>query len=72
LEKRTKQLDPEIVQVLHRKNVKIKPGYKVKRKREIERLTNKKKRNMIQQEIRDQKKERAKAKQRERALDTEK
>ncbi|WZU03024.1 C-terminal helicase domain-containing protein [Erysipelothrix sp. D19-032] len=66
IHKRTKQLDPEVVQILNRKNVKVKPGYKKKRKREIESLMQKKRRDMIRNEIREQKKERAKERQRER------
>ncbi|WP_159648531.1 DEAD/DEAH box helicase [Erysipelothrix aquatica] len=66
IQKRTKQLDPEVVQILNRKNVKVKPGYKKKRKREIESLMQKKRRDMIRNEIREQKKERAKERQRER------
>ena len=48
-----------------RKPKKVKPGYKKKRKREIEQLVRKEKRAMIQQDIKRQKKERAKQAQRE-------
>ncbi|QIK70160.1 DEAD/DEAH box helicase [Erysipelothrix sp. HDW6C] len=65
IQKRTKQLDPEVVQILHRKNVTVKPGYRRKRKMEIESLMQKKRRDMIRNEIREQKKERARARQKE-------
>lgn len=48
-----------------RKPKKVKPGYKKKRKREIEKLVRKEKRAIIQQDIKRQKKERAKQAQRE-------
>ena len=48
-----------------RKPKKVKPGYKKKRKREIEQLVRKEKRAIIQQDIKRQKKERAKQAQRE-------
>jgi Superfamily II DNA and RNA helicases len=48
-----------------RKPTKVKPGYKKKRKREIEKLVKKEKRAIIQADIRRQKKERAKQAQRE-------
>lgn len=48
-----------------RKPAKVKPGYKKKRKMEIEKLVKKEKRNIIQRDIRRQKKERAKQAQRE-------
>lgn len=48
-----------------RKPKKVKPGYKKKRKREIEKLVKKEKRAIIQQDIKRQKKERAKQAQRE-------
>ncbi|QIK57644.1 DEAD/DEAH box helicase [Erysipelothrix sp. HDW6A] len=63
VQKRTKKLDPEVVQVLNRKNQKVKPGYKKKRKQEIESMMQRKRRDMIRAEIRDQKKARAKARQ---------
>ena len=62
---RTRSLDPEVTQILNRKNVKVKPGYKKARKHQIEELMNKKRRDMIRAEIRDQKKQRAKLKQQE-------
>lgn len=48
------------IQSIVRKPAKVKPGYKKKRKRQIEQLVRKEKRNIIQQDIRRQKKERAK------------
>lgn len=48
-----------------RKPKKVKPGYKKKRKREIEKLVKKEKRAIIQADIKRQKKERAKQAQRE-------
>lgn len=57
--------DPAIVQILNRKDKKVKPGYKKKRKQQIEQIKNQKRRSQIQDEIRKQKKERAKEKQRE-------
>ncbi|MEG0327879.1 MAG: DEAD/DEAH box helicase [Erysipelothrix sp.] len=68
IEKRTKKVDPEVAQILNRKKIKVKPGYKVKRKREIDDMMSRKKRAMIREEIRLQKKERAKAKQKEREM----
>ena len=56
--------DPAIVQILNRKDKKVKPGYKKKRKQQIEQIKNQKRRSQIQDEIRKQKKERAKEKQR--------
>ena len=46
------------VQSIVRKPTKVKPGYKKKRKREIDTIVRKQKRTMIQQDIRRQKKER--------------
>lgn len=62
-QKKDDPLEKEIGKIVHRKKMKVKPGYKAKRKREIEQLKRKAKRNMIQEEIKKQKKERAKAKQ---------
>lgn len=59
------ETEKEIAKVLHRKNRKVKPGYKVKRKAEIEKLKRKAKRSFVQEEIQKQKKERAIQKQRE-------
>lgn len=55
-------LEKEIGKIVNRKKVKVKPGYKAKRKQEVEKLKRKAKRNIIQEDIRRQKKERAKAK----------
>lgn len=64
-EKRSRgQLDPEITTKLRRKNVKVKPGYKKKHKAKIEKAMKHKRRKMIQDDIKRQKKERAKARQR--------
>ena len=52
------------VQKIIKKPVKVKPGYKKKRKREIETLVRKQKRAIIQKDIARQKKERAKMNQR--------
>jgi len=49
------------VQSIIRKPKKVKPGYKKKRKREVEQVVRKQKRAMIQNDIRRQKKERARA-----------
>lgn len=53
-------LEIEIGKIVNRKKKQVKPGYKTKRKREVETLKRKAKRNMIQEDIRRQKKERAK------------
>lgn len=63
--KKVKKDDPlevEIGKIVNRKKVKVKPGYKAKRKAEVAKLKRKAKRNMIQEDIQRQKKERAKAK----------
>lgn len=56
-------LSAEINKIVKRKKQKVKPGYKAKRKQEVEKLKRKAKRALIQQDIQRQKKERAKAKQ---------
>ncbi len=56
-------LEKELAKVVHRKNQKVKPGYKKKRQNQIDRLKRKAKRAMVQDSINTQKKERAKAKQ---------
>lgn len=64
--KKVKADDPlsaEINKIVKRKKQKVKPGYKAKRKQEVEKLKRKAKRALIQQDIQRQKKERAKAKQ---------
>lgn len=66
-EKKKKKDDPlekEIAKRITKKNQKVKPGYKKKRKEEISKLKRKARRQMIQNEIKAQTKERAKAKQR--------
>ncbi|MBO6047374.1 MAG: DEAD/DEAH box helicase [Erysipelotrichaceae bacterium] len=60
------ELEREVQKII-RRPTKVKPGYKKKRKREIEKLYRKQKRNIIQRDIQRQKKERAKQKQREKA-----
>lgn len=64
-------LEIEIGKIVNRKKVKVKPGYKAKRKQEVATLKRKAKRNMIQEDIRRQKKERAKAKSIEKGLTNE-
>ncbi|MGL5978765.1 MAG: DEAD/DEAH box helicase [Erysipelotrichaceae bacterium] len=56
-------LEKEIAKIVHRKKQVVKPGYKKRRQSEIDRLKRKAKRNMIQEDIAKQKKERAKTKQ---------
>lgn len=66
-EKKKRKEDPlekEIAKRVAGKKSKVKPGYKKKRKEEISNLKRKQKRQMIQDEIKAQVKERAKAKQR--------
>ena len=53
------------ISAIVRKPAKVKPGYKKKRKRQIEAMVQKERRAMIKQDIRRQKKERAKQAQRE-------
>lgn len=65
--KRVRKDDPlekEISKIVNNKKVKVKPGYKKKRKEQVAKLKRKAKREMIQQEIRKQAKEKNKAKQR--------
>lgn len=61
------ELDKQIQSVVRRPR-KVKPGYKKKRKQEVERLVRKEKRNIIKQDIARQKKERAKQAQREKRM----
>ncbi len=56
--------DLEIAKILHRKNVKVKPGYKKKRQQEIEKIKSQRRRKMIKDSIKDAQVERGKAKQR--------
>lgn len=58
-------LEREIAKIVKKKTKKVKPNYKKKQKQEIENLRRKKKREIIKKDIARQKKERAKAKQRE-------
>ncbi len=58
-ERRSRKLDQEVVNKLKRKKVKVKPGYKKKHKQKIEKLMQQKRREVIRQDIRRQKKERA-------------
>lgn len=63
-QKRSKRTDPEIVKIVNtKKNRKVKPGYKKKMNSQIQKLEQKKKREIIQTSIKEQKKERAKRKQ---------
>ena len=62
-ELRTRKIDQEIASKLKRKNVKVKPGYKKKHKAKVEKLMQQKRRELIRQDIRRQKKERAKDRQ---------
>lgn len=64
-EKKEDPLEKEIAKIVSKKKKKVKPGYKVKRNKEIEKLKRKKKRELIRTEINKQKKERAKASVRE-------
>ncbi len=68
--KRTSDLETQITMMVNRPT-KVKPGYKKKRKREIQTLVRKKKREIIRQDIRRQKKERAKQAQIEKRLNKE-
>lgn len=56
--------DLEIAKILNRKKVKVKPGYKKKRKREIEKIKQQRRRKMIKENIKQAQAERAKTKQR--------
>ncbi|MEA5017514.1 MAG: DEAD/DEAH box helicase [Erysipelotrichaceae bacterium] len=62
--KKPTELDREIAKIVTKKET-VKPGYKKRRAAEIAKLKQKKKREMIKKSISEQKKERAKAKQRE-------
>ena len=63
-EKHQTELEKKITSIV-RKPTKVKPGYKKKRKRVIEKMVKQEKRAMIKQDIKRQKKERAKQAQRE-------
>lgn len=58
------ELNEKIAKIVHKSKKKVKPNYKKKRAEEADRMRRRAKRQMIQNEIRLQKKERAKAKQR--------
>ena len=58
-EHKQSELDKKVSMIVNRKKKTVKPGYKKKRKQEVEKLKRKAKRAMIQEEIRKQKKERA-------------
>ena len=60
--KKDDPLEKEIAKIVSRKKQKIKPGYKKKRAQEVEKLKRKARRAMIQEDIKRQKKERAKQK----------
>ncbi|MGX8851520.1 DEAD/DEAH box helicase [Amedibacillus sp. YH-ame10] len=63
--KKTKKDDPlekEISKIVTKKKKVVKPGYKVKRKAEVEKLKRQARRKMIKEDIQRQKKERAKQK----------
>lgn len=59
--------DSEVAQILNRKKIKVKPGYKKKRKQELDRLMARRRRQMIKASINEQKKAKNKA----RSLDQE-
>ncbi len=59
------ETDAEIAKVVNRPVKKVKPGYKKKRKQEIENIERRQRRQMIRQSIKQQQKERAKKAQRE-------
>ncbi|NBK98183.1 MAG: DEAD/DEAH box helicase [Erysipelotrichia bacterium] len=66
-ERKRKKEDPlekEIAKMVNNKKKKVKPGYKKKRKEEVDKLKRKAKRSLIQSEIKAQAKERAKERQR--------
>lgn len=60
--KKNDELEREISKVVSKKKVKVKPGYKAKRKAEVEKLKRRAKRELIKNDIQRQKKERAKKK----------
>ncbi len=61
-----KEYDPEVKAILNRKDTKVKPNYKKKRRQQIDKIMRRKRREKIREEINKQKIERAKAKQRNR------
>lgn len=62
--KTNKPLPAEVSKVVHRAKSKVKPNYKKKRAKELETARHRAKRALIRKEIQEQKRERAKAKQR--------
>lgn len=60
--KKDDPLEKEIARIVTKKKTKVKPGYKVKRKQEVEQLKRRARREMIRNDIQRQKKDRAKAK----------
>lgn len=56
--------EKQIVKTLHRKNEKVKPNYKKKKNREVEKIKRKKRREFIQKKIKEERIERYKEKQR--------
>lgn len=66
--KKSDPLEQDIQKIVRKKKVKVKPNYKKKQREEIDRLKRKKKREMIQKDIQRQKKERAKAAQRQKRM----
>ena len=61
-------LDKEVAKITSRKKTVVKPGYKKKRQEEIEKLKRKKKRELVQNSINEQKKENYKTKQRQKRM----
>ncbi len=59
--------EKQIVKTLYRKNEKVKPNYKKKKNREVEKIKRKKRREMIQSKIKEERIERYKEKQRNKA-----
>lgn len=59
--------EKQIAKTLYRKNEKVKPNYKKKKKLEIEKIKRKKRREYIQNKIKEERKERYKKQQREKA-----
>ena len=62
--RKAKEYDPEIKALLNRKDVKVKPNYKKKRRQQIEKIQSRKRREMIRESIQKEKIKRAKEKQR--------
>lgn len=69
--KKNDLMEKEIAKTLTRKKDKVKPGYKKKRAAEVQRIKQRKKREMIQGEIQAQRKERYKQQQRMKREDNE-